>query len=32
MELLQAKDSEDNKNVVLEVRAGAGGTEAALFA
>eukprot|EP00943_MAST-04B_sp_MAST-4B-sp1_P004300 g4300.t1 len=32
MELLQAKDSEDSKNVILEVRSGAGGTEAALFA
>ena len=32
MELLQAKDSDDSKNVILEVRSGAGGTEAALFA
>eukprot|EP00945_MAST-04E_sp_MAST-4E-sp1_P008313 g8313.t1 len=30
--LLQAKDSDDNKNVILEVRSGAGGDESALFA
>ena len=30
--LLQAKDSDDNKNVILEVRSGASGDESALFA
>ena len=30
--LLQAKDSDDSKNVILEIRSGAGGDEASLFA
>lgn len=31
-ELLIPKDADDNKNVIVEIRAGAGGEEAALFA
>ena len=32
MSLLQAKDSDHNRNVILEIRSGAGGDESSLFA